>query len=45
MSQEAPCVFELVSQYPPLPPDACQVTNITHAQFTVISCSLSLIIH
>ena len=40
-------MFEVVSQYPPLPPDACQVTNITHAQFSVLrsdQSSLSLII-
>ena len=40
-------MFEVVSQYPPLPPDACQVTNITHAQFSVLRSlrsELSLII-
>ena len=34
-SQEVPCVFQLLSQFPPLPPASCSVLDITHSQFQV----------
>ena len=35
VSQEEPCVFQVVSQYPPPPPSSCSLLNITHSQFQV----------
>ena len=39
-SQEQPCVFQILSQYPPLPPEACRVADITHSHFQVLNSGL-----
>jgi len=43
-TQVSPCVFSVMSQYPPQPPDNCILTNITHAQFTVMCSNSSTLI-